>query len=85
MWGHRINGTNRPVVGGVGAAPQAAAHHLLAEKLGAERPHAEDVGDGVGVPALREHGDADHAPDALAEPVLPANGVHHLAEQVLVG
>ena len=37
----------------VGLAAQRAADDLLAEKLGAEGADAEDVGDGVGVPALR--------------------------------
>ena len=43
------------------------------------------MGDGVGVPALGEHRDADHALDVLAELAGLADGVHHLAEQVFVG
>ena len=73
------------LVGGVAHAAQAAAHDLLAEKLGAEGPDAQDMGDGVGVPALGEHRDADHALDVLAELAGLADGVHHLAEQVFVG
>ena len=73
------------VVGGVAHAAQGAADHLLAQKLRAEGADAEDVGDGVGVPALGEHGDADHALDVLAELAGLADGVHHLAEQVFVG
>ena len=73
------------VVGGVAHAAQAAADHLLAEQLRAEGAHAQDVGDGVGVPALGEHGDGDHALDLLAELAGLADGVHHLAQQVFVG
>ena len=72
-------------VDGVVAPPQAAADDLLAEQLAAERADAEDVGDGVGVPALGEHGDRDHAADVLAELALLADGVHRLAQQVGVG
>ena len=73
------------VVDRVAHPPQAAADDLLAEELGAEGAHAEDVGDGVGVPALGQHRDADDAADVLAEPARLADGVHHLAQQVLVG
>ena len=73
------------VVGGVAHAAQGAADDLLAEQLRAEGPHAEDVGDGVGVPALGEHRDADDALDVLAELAGLADGVHDLAEQVFVG
>ena len=73
------------VVGGIAHAPQGAADDLLAEKLGAERADAEDVGDGVGVPAFGEHRDADDAFDVLAELARLADGVHHFAEQVFVG
>ena len=73
------------VVGGVADAAQAAADDLLAEELGAEGADAEDVGDGVGVPALGEHRDRHDAADLLAELARLADGVHHLAQQVLVG
>ena len=73
------------LVGGVAHPSQAAADHLLAEKLRAEGPDAENVGDGVGVPSLGEHGDADHALDVFAELAGLADGVHHFAEQVFVG
>jgi hypothetical protein len=70
---------------GVAHAAQPAADDLLAEQLRAERADAEDVRDGVGVPPLGEHGDRDDALDLLAELAGLADGVHHLAEQVLVG
>ena len=73
------------VVGGITHAPQGAADHLLAEQLRAEGADAEDVGDGVGVPAFGEHGDADHAFDVFAELAGLADGVHHFAEQVFIG
>jgi hypothetical protein len=41
--------------------------------------------DGVRVPALGEHGDADDALDVLAELSRLADGVHDFAEQVFVG
>ena len=80
-----VLGLEQAVVHGVGASAQAAADHLLAQELAAERAHAEDVGDGVGVPALGEHRDRDDAADLLAELAPLADGVHHLAQQVLVG
>ena len=73
------------VVGHVGHAPQATTDDLLAEELGREGAHAEDVGDGVGVPALGEHRDADDAADLLAQLAGLADRVHDLAQQVLVG
>ena len=66
-------------------ATERAADHLLAEKLRAEGADAEDVGDGVGVPAFGEHGDRHDAADAGAELVLLADRVHDLAQQLLVG
>ena len=69
----------------VGLAAERAADDLLAEELRAEGADAEDVGDGVGVPALGEHRDRDDAADRLAELAVLADGVHHLAQQVLVG
>ena len=47
----------------VGLAAQRAADDLLAEELRAEGADAEDVGDGVRVPAFGEHRDGDHAAD----------------------
>ncbi len=41
--------------------------------------------DGIGIPALGQHRDRDHAADRLAKTVFTAYGVHHLAEQVLLG
>ena len=65
--------------------PQAAPYHLLAKQLGAERPNAQDVGDGVGVPAFGKHGNADDAFDVFAELADLAHGVHHFAEEIFVG
>jgi hypothetical protein len=42
------------------------------------------VGDGVRVPAFREHRDRDHAADRAAKLAGLAYGVHDLAEQFLV-
>ena len=72
-------------VGGVAAPAQPAADDLLAEQLAAEGADAEDVGDGVGVPAFGEHRHGDDAADVLAELALLADGVHRLAQQVGVG
>src|SRR6218665_1541343 len=69
----------------VGLAAQCAANHLLAKQLGAKGAHAENMGHGVGVPALGQHGDGDHASDGVPQPARLAHGVHHLAQQVLVG
>ena len=67
--------------GVVAEAAERAADDLLAEERGAEGAQAEDVGDGVGVPALGQHADRDDAADLLAEPALAADGVHHLAQE----
>ena len=72
-------------IGVVRLAAERAADDLLAEELRAERPDAEDVGDGPRVPAFREHGDGDDAADRPAEGVRLADRVHDLAQQVLVG
>jgi hypothetical protein len=72
-------------VGGVAHAPEGPADHLLAQQLGAEGANTEHVRDGVGVPALGQHGNADDATDVFAELAGLADGVHHFAEQVLVG
>ena len=69
----------------VGLAAQRAADDLLAQELGAEGADAEDVRDGVGVPALGEHRDGDDAADGAAELAGLADGVHDLAQQFLVG
>ena len=69
----------------VGLAAQRAANDLLAQELRAEGADAEDMGDGVGVPALGEHRDRDDAADGAAELAGLADGVHDLAEQFLVG
>ena len=40
--------------------------------------------DGVRVPSFRQHRDGNDTTNLLAQPVLLADGVHHLAQQVLV-
>ena len=69
----------------VGLAAQRAADDLLAQELRAEGANAEDVGDGVGIPAFGEHRDGDDAADRAAKLAGLADGVHDLAEQFLVG
>ncbi len=61
---------------------QCAADHLLAEQLGSEGADANDVGDRVRVPPLRQHRNGDDAADALAEPAGLADRVHDLAQQL---
>ena len=50
-----------------------------------KRANAEDVRYGVGIPAFGEHGHRDHASDALAQTAAATDGVHHLAQQILIG
>ena len=66
----------------VGLAPQSTTDDLLAQKLGAEGAHAENVGDRVRVPSFGEHGYRYDAADAFAEAPFPADGVHHLTQQI---
>ena len=53
-------------VGRVVHPPQAAADHLLAQQLAAERAQPEDVRHVVRVPAFGQHGHGDHAAHMLA-------------------
>ena len=64
---------------------QRAPDHLLAQELRAEGADTENVGDGVRIPSLGEHGHRHHAADGFAQTARLADGVHRLAEQVLVG
>ena len=43
------------------------------------------MGDGVRVPAFREHGDRDHTADRAAELARLPDRVHHFAQKILVG
>ena len=72
------------VVQVIGLPAQGAANHLLAQQLGAEGANAENVRDGVGIPALGQHGNGDDATDRSAKPTGLAYGVHDLAQQVVV-
>ena len=77
--------SNRPfVVELVGLAAQRAADDLLAQKLRAESANAEDMGDSVGVPAFGQHGHRHDAANLLAETPWLADGVHDLAQKVLI-
>ena len=88
--GHTINfGVFRVemplLVGGIAHATQPPSDHLFAKQLRAEGAHAQNMGDGVGIPTLGEHRDADHALDVFAELAGLAYGVHDLTEQIFVG
>src|SRR5690606_38411030 len=65
-------------------ATQGSTNHLFAQQLGTERTHAEDVSDGVGIPAFGEHGHRHDATDLLTQAPLLANGVHHFAQKFAV-
>ena len=65
------------LIDGVTPAAQGAADHLLAQKLRPEGADAENVRDGVDVPAFGEHRDADDAADLFAELAGLADGIHH--------
>ena len=67
-----------------GLAAEGASDHLLAQQLGTEGPHPENMGHGVGVPALAQHGHRDDAAYRFTEPSRFPDGVHDLPEQVLV-
>jgi hypothetical protein len=69
----------------IGLPAQPSPNHLFAEKLGTESAHAENVRYGVSVPPFRQHRDRHHAADVFAEPPFPADGVHHLAQQIRIG
>ena len=66
-------------------AAEGATDDLFTEELSAEGADAEDMGNGVGVPAFGEHGDGDDAADGFAECAGFADGVHDFAEEGLVG
>ena len=69
----------------VGLAAEGASDDLLAQELGAKGADAEDVSDGVRIPAFREHGNGNAAADGAAELPWFADGVHNLAKQFLIG
>ena len=68
----------------VGLAAKRASDDLFAEELGAKSADAEDVGDGVRIPAFRQHGHRDDTADGAAELAVLAHGVHDLTQQLLV-
>ena len=70
---------------GVAHPAESATDDLLAEKLGAKRADAKDVGNGVRVPPFGEHGDGDDAADALAELARLTDGVEDFAEKIFGG
>jgi hypothetical protein len=49
--------------------------------LGAERANAQDVRDGVGVPAFGQHRHRNNATNLLPEATFAANGVHDLPQE----
>ncbi len=63
----------------VGAA-EAAAYDLLAKELRCEGAQSHDVGDGFGVPALREHADRNDGMDFFSGLPDLTDGVHGLAK-----
>src|SRR5262249_32825157 len=65
--------------------PQRPTDYLFTQQLRPESSNTEDMGHCVRIPSFREHRYRDHATNAL--PKLPrfADGVHHLAQQLLVG
>ena len=68
----------------VSDAAQAAADHLLAQELGREGTQTHDVGDVLGVPAFRQHGDGDDVLQVLARTAALADIVDDLAEQLFL-
>ncbi len=43
------------------------------------------MGDGVGIPSFREHGDGNHTADMRTEKTFLANGVDYLPQNIAVG
>ena len=68
----------------IGIAAQSTPDDLFAEKLGAESPDAENVGDRVGIPTFGQHRYGNDAADLFPKPILLAYRVHHLAEKFRV-
>jgi hypothetical protein len=83
--GGSVGQRERAGLGMVAHAAQATSDDLFAQQLGAEGPHAQDVGDGVGVPAFGEHRDGDDALDVFAQFSGLADRVQDFAQQVFVG
>src|SRR5207253_661220 len=55
---------------------QRTTNNLLTQKLSAEGANAEDVSDGVGIPALSEHRDGYDASNRAPKLAGLADGVH---------
>jgi len=66
----------------VALAAKGAASDLLAEKLGVEGADADDVSDGIGIPALGEHRDGDDAADIGTEGAALPDGVDDFAKNL---
>ena len=66
------------------AAAQGSPGDLLAQKLQAEFSQADDVRDGVCIPAFRKHGDGDDAAHMLTERTALADSVNDFAENFRV-
>ena len=69
----------------VAYAPKSATYDLLTEKLSAEGSDAEDMGDGIRVPTLGEHGDGDDTADTFAKFAGLSDGVENFAKQIFCG
>ena len=65
-------------------AAKRASDDLFAEELGAKSADAENMGDGVRIPAFRQHGHGDDTADGAAELAVLAHGVHDLTQQLLI-
>ena len=59
---------------------QAAADDLLAQQLRAKSPHTNNMGHGIGIPALSKHAHADHATNMLTELARSAYSIDHFAQ-----
>ena len=66
----------------VGRTAQAAPDHLLAEELAGEGAETHDVGDGLRIPALRQHPDRNHVLYPLARMTGAAHRIHLQAEHL---
>ena len=65
--------------------PQRAPDDLLAQQLCAKRANAQNVRDGVGVPALGQHRNRNDTANRFAQASGLADRIHHFAQQILVG
>ena len=68
----------------VGLPPQRPTNDLLAKQLRPKGAHAQHMADSIRIPPFRKHRHRHHAANRIPQPPRLADGIHNLAQQLLV-